>query len=203
MSSAASRNHQLYCQSFQKEMVGRCMRCENTEKIKDDTDAGYNPAAPVRLTSGVSHQYVQMSITWGRVADYFINDEVKFEMKRLSLTAGWRCSSGRQPLVHPASLCRPLKLPQCRLFVLRLGEDDAVVKPVGLPLPELDQVRLDDVAAPVKLMGTSEAHESTFRVLDSYLFLCNGTFSAHFPKCSSTALKISNEITLGNIYWGF
>lgn len=42
-----------------------------------------------------------------------------------------------------------LKLPRLGLPVLRLGEDDAVVKPVGLTLPELNQVRLDDVAAPV------------------------------------------------------
>lgn len=61
----------------------------------------------------------------------------------------WRCFSWGQPLVHPASLCSALKLPRLRLSVLGLGEDDAVVKPVGLTLPELDQVRLDDVAAPV------------------------------------------------------
>ena len=42
-----------------------------------------------------------------------------------------------------------LKLSQLRLSILRPGEDDAVVKPVGLTLPELDQVRLYDVTAPV------------------------------------------------------
>lgn len=42
-----------------------------------------------------------------------------------------------------------LKLSQLGLSVLLPGEDDAVVESVGLTLPELDQVRLDDVAAPV------------------------------------------------------
>lgn len=59
-----------------------------------------------------------------------------------------RCFSWRQSLVHPASLCSVLKLSQLGLSVLRFGEDDAVVKSVGLALPELDQIRLDDVAAP-------------------------------------------------------
>lgn len=60
-----------------------------------------------------------------------------------------RYFSWGQSLVHPASLGSVLELSQLRLSVLRLGEDDAVVKSVGLTLPELDQVRLDDVAAPV------------------------------------------------------
>lgn len=42
-----------------------------------------------------------------------------------------------------------LKLSQLRISVLRLGEDDAVVQPGGLTLPELHQERPDDVAAPV------------------------------------------------------
>lgn len=42
-----------------------------------------------------------------------------------------------------------LKLSQLGLSVLRPGEDDAVVKSVGLTLPELNQVRLHDVTAPV------------------------------------------------------
>lgn len=58
--------------------------------------------------------------------------------------------SRRQSLVHPASLCTVLKLSQPRLSVLRLGEDDAVVKSVSLTLPELDEVRLNDVATPVR-----------------------------------------------------
>lgn len=65
--------------------------------------------------------------------------------QRLTLTL----TSGGQPLVRPASLCRVLKLFQLRISVLRLGEDDAVVQPGGLTLPELHQERLDDVAAPV------------------------------------------------------
>lgn len=58
-------------------------------------------------------------------------------------------TSGGQPLVRPASLCRVLKLSQLRICLLCLGEDDAVVQPGGLTLPELHQERLDDVAAPV------------------------------------------------------
>lgn len=62
----------------------------------------------------------------------------------------WTYISRGQSLVHPASLCSVLKLSQLGLPVLGLGEDDAVVKSVGLTLPELDQIRLDDVAAPDK-----------------------------------------------------
>lgn len=42
-----------------------------------------------------------------------------------------------------------LKLSQLRVSIRRLGEDNAVVQPSGLTLPELHQERLDDVAAPV------------------------------------------------------
>lgn len=62
-----------------------------------------------------------------------------------------------QPLVHPASLGSVLELSQLRLSVLRLGEDDAVVKSVGLTLPELHQVRPDEVSAPVH--GGQVEHE--------------------------------------------
>lgn len=61
----------------------------------------------------------------------------------------WRYFSWGQPLVHPASLCNMLKLPQLRISFLHLGEDDAVMKSVGLTLPELNRMRLDNVAAPV------------------------------------------------------
>lgn len=70
-------------------------------------------------------------------------------MAAASQRVTWTLTSGGQPLVRPASLCRVLKLSQLRISVVRLGEDDAVVQPGGLALPELHQERLDDVAAPV------------------------------------------------------
>ena len=60
----------------------------------------------------------------------------------------WGSVSGGQSLVHPASLRSVLEPAQLRLAVLRPGEDDAVVQPVGLTLPELHQVGLHHVAAP-------------------------------------------------------
>lgn len=57
-------------------------------------------------------------------------------------------SSWRQPLVHPACLRLVLKLPQF-LPLLHSSENNAVVKSVGLTLPELYEVRLYKVTAPV------------------------------------------------------
>lgn len=42
-----------------------------------------------------------------------------------------------------------LKLSQLTSPLCEPGEDNAVVKPVGLTLPELDHVGLDNVAPPV------------------------------------------------------
>ena len=73
---------------------------------------------------------------------------MRFKVSRGHDESGWS-SSGGQTLVEPPPRRGVLKGAQLRLCVLLPGEHDAVVEPVGLTLPELDQVGLDDVAAPV------------------------------------------------------
>lgn len=90
----------------------------------------------------------------------------------------WAFSWG-QSLVDPASLCSVLKLYQLRVFVCRLGEDDAVVQPGGLTLPELHQERLDDVAAPV----------NTDRVTLLYFHIC--LFCSIFEKCNINTVRLA------------
>lgn len=53
-----------------------------------------------------------------------------------------------QAVVHPAPLRVVLHLAQAGCSFLRLHKHDAVVQPVGLALPKLDRLGLDDVAAP-------------------------------------------------------
>lgn len=57
--------------------------------------------------------------------------------------------SWRQPLIHPVSRCSVLKVSQLTLSFLPFSEDNAVMKSVCLALPELNAIRLDNVAAPV------------------------------------------------------
>lgn len=66
-----------------------------------------------------------------------------------------RSSSWRQALVNPTSFRRVLELGKFTLALCAPCKNDAVVKPVGLTLPELYHLRLDNVAPPV---GEGQGH---------------------------------------------
>lgn len=82
---------------------------------------------------------------------HVLNVNVK-QSDEMRSTSWWvslrRLSSRRQALVNPASLRRVLELCKFTLALCVPCKDDAVVKPVGLTLPELDHIRFDNVAPP-------------------------------------------------------
>lgn len=110
-------------------------------------DARRSFLATTRVTTTAKRQ-------WGSVRPVETSSHTEPHSDDGRSTCPWlspsRRSSWRQALVNPACFRWALKL--CRFTAaLRVApcENDAVVKPVGLTLPELDHIRLDNVAAPV------------------------------------------------------